>query len=183
MGEEGKKEGVRLLEELPKEELIGIILDDAKNWLAHDGLWFQAVEAVHGMEAAMNADREAWRRFTVVEANRIMRRLGLAPGGGISALIQCLNRRMYSRVNIQEIIEITDHRAVLRMNDCRVQSARKRKGLPDFPCKSVGIVEYSEFARAVDPRIETRCLACPPDDHPGEYYCAWEFTLDREKRP
>jgi len=60
---------------------------------------------------------------------------------------------------------------------CRVQSARKRRGLPDFPCKQVGIQEYSLFAKKIDPRIETKCIACPPDAHPDNYWCAWEFTL------
>jgi hypothetical protein len=64
------------------------------------------------------------------------------------------------------------------MNDCRVQSARKRNKLPDFPCKEVGIVEYSFFAQTIDPRIKTKCIACPPDPHPEEFYCAWEFSLE-----
>lgn len=170
-------EGVRLLEQMSKEQLIAVIIDDAKNWLAHDGLWFQAVENMYGMEKAIDADREAWRYFTVIEAKRIMERLGLQPGGGIPALMECLKHRMYARLNLQECIEQSDNRVVFRMLDCRVQSARKRKGLDDFPCKSVGIVEYSEFARTIDPRITTRCLACPPDRHPDEYWCAWEFTI------
>ena len=33
-------EGVTLLYDLSKEELVKIIVDDAKNWLAHDGVWF-----------------------------------------------------------------------------------------------------------------------------------------------
>lgn len=169
--------GLRLLDDLSKEELIKIIVDDAKNWLAHDGLWFQAVEERHGMEAAIDADRAAWEKFTVVEARRIMGRLGLQPGGGIPALIECLKHRLYARLNLQECLEISDKRVVFRMVDCRVQSARKRKGLDDFPCKSVGIVEYSEFARTIDPRIKTTCLSCPPDSHPDEYWCAWEFVL------
>lgn len=170
-------EGIRLLYDLDKEELIRIIIDDAKNWLAHDGLWFQAIEKTHGMEAAMDADREAWRRFTVIEAQRIMQRLGIEQGGGIPALVECLKHRLYARLNLQETIEISEKRAVFRMVECRVQVARQRKNLPDFPCKSIGIVEYSEFARMVDPRISTRCIACPPDEHPREYWCAWEFTL------
>lgn len=170
--------GVKLLEEMSKEELIRIIVDDAKNWLAHDGLWFQAVEADHGMEAAIKADTDAWERFTVIEARRIMARLGMEPGGGIPALVECLNHRFYARLNLQECIEVTDTRAVFRMVDCRVQSARKRKGLDDFPCKSVGLVEYSGFARTIDPRIKTSCVACPPDDHPEEFWCAWEFYLE-----
>lgn len=169
--------GVQLLNELSKEQLIEIIIDDAKNWLAHDGLWFQAVDAAHGMDAAIDADREAWRHFTVIEAKRIMARLGIEPGGGIAALVECLKHRLYARINLQQVIEQTETKAVFRMVDCRVQSARKRKGLPDFPCKSVGIVEYSEFARTIDPRISTRCLACPPDAHPDDYFCSWEFVL------
>ena len=169
--------GVALLRELSKEELIAIIVDDAKNWLAHDGLWFQAVDQKYGMETAIEIDRMAWENFTVVEAKRIMARLGLAPGGGIPALVECLKHRLYARLNLQESIEITDSRAVFRMVDCRVQSARKRKGLPDFPCKTVGIVEYAGFARTVDPRIVTRCIACPPDPHPEDFWCAWEFVL------
>ncbi len=160
-----------------KEELLRLLLDDAKNWLAHDGLWFQAIEATHGMEAAIEADRAAWERFTVIEANRIMERLGMKPGGGIPALLEALRHRLYARLNVQEATEVTDRRAVFTMRDCRVQSARRRKGLPDFPCKSVGVVEYSGFARTIDPRIRTRCIACPPDDHPDDRWCTWEFTL------
>jgi len=171
-------QGVALLQDLSKEELIAIIVDDAKNWLAHDGLWFQAVDQKYGMETAIEIDRAAWENFTVVEAKRIMTRLGLEPGGGIPALVECLKHRLYARLNLQESIEVSDTRAVFRMVDCRVQSARKRKGLPDFPCKSVGVVEYAGFARTIDPRIETRCIACPPDAHPEEFWCSWEFVLN-----
>lgn len=165
-----------MLRALPKEELIKIIVDDAKNWLAHDGLWFQAVESLDGMEAAIKADAMAWEKFTVIEAKRIMERLGIAPGGGLAALGECLKHRFYARLNLQEFKILNEKKAVFHMLDCRVQSARRKKGLPDFPCKSVGLVEYSGFARAVDPRIETRCLACPPDKRPAQYWCGWEFT-------
>jgi hypothetical protein len=165
------------LEALTREELLEVVDDFAKNWLAHDGLWFQAVEKAHGMEAAIEADRAAWERFTVVEARRILERLGLQPGGGIPALLECLRHRFYGRLNVQEAVEVTSTRAVFVMRDCRVQSARKRKGLPDFPCKTVGLAEYAGFAAAVDPRIQTRCIACPPDPHPDDAWCTWEFTL------
>src|SRR6185369_8926944 len=170
-------EGVELLYQLSKEELVRIIVDDAKNWLAHDGVWFQAVEKRYGMDVAVDVDTEAWHHFTKIEAKRIMERLGLKPGGGIPALVECLKHRFYARLNLQDVVEQTGSRVVFRMLDCRVQSARKSKGLADHPCKSVGIVEYSEFAETIDPRIVTRCIACPPDEHPEEFWCAWEFTL------
>jgi len=170
--------GVQLLNEMSREELIRIIVNDAKNWLAHDGLWFQAVESRFGIDVAIEADIEAWRSFTVIEAKRIMERLGLRPGGGIPALVESLQHRLYARLNLQDVIEQSEERVVFRMLDCRVQSARKRRGLPDFPCKTVGVVEYAEFARTVDPRLQTRCIACPPERHPDAFWCAWEFTLD-----
>jgi len=166
-----------LLRQFSQEELIDLLEDAAKNWLAHDGLWFLAAEKKFGMETAIELDRAAWEKFTVIEARRIMRRLGIEPGGGIPALKEALQYRLYARLNVQETLDVDEHTIVFRMNDCRVQSARKRRGLPDFPCKPVGLVEYANFAGTIDSRFRTRCIACPPDPHPDEYWCAWEFTL------
>jgi len=164
-------------ENLSKEELQELLKDAALNWLAHDGLWFRAVEDRFGMETALELDRKAWAKFTVIEAKRIMKRLKMEPCGGISALVKTLTFRLYAHVNEQEIVEASETRCIFRMRTCRVQDARARQGLPDFPCRSVGIVEYSRFAETIDPRIETKCLACPPDPHPADAWCVWEFTL------
>ena len=130
------------------------------------------------MEEAIDLDTASWNIFTVVEANRIMQRFNIPKNGGIPALLKALKFRVYANINKQEAVEISENRCVFRMNECRVQTARKRKNLPDFPCKKVGIPEYSLFAKTIDPRIETRCITCPPEPHPEEYYCAWEFTLN-----
>jgi hypothetical protein len=165
------------VKDLPKQDILGLLEDASKNWLAHDGLWFRSVEERFGIEAAMELDRKAWEKFTVIEAKRIMKRMAIKPGGGIPALVKALKFRLYAHINVQETLEVTDARCVFRMNRCRVQEARKRQGLPDFPCKSVGMVEYSGFAKTIDPRIKTTCLACPPDRHPPDVWCAWEFSI------
>lgn len=171
------------LEKMGLAEVKAWLEDAARLWLAHDGLWFQAVDKDHGMETAMKHDTTAWSHFSPLEAKRIMKRLGIEPGGGLPALARCLDHRLYAILNEQEIVEQTDARFVFRMKNCRVQSARNRKGLPDFPCREVGIVEYTTFAQTIDPRIRTRCIACPPDDHPEKWYCSWEFTIEEgEKR-
>lgn len=169
--------------QLSAEELVSLLEDAAKNWLAHDGLWFQAVERMYGMAAAIEADRQAWERFTVIEAQRIMAQLGLAPGGGIPALKKALRYRLYAHLNAQETVDEDERTLTFRMNDCRVQSARRRRGLPDFPCKSVGMVEYALFAHTIDPRFRTRVIACPPDPEPRDFYCAWQFILGNEPIP
>jgi len=154
-----------------------LISDFARLWLAHDGLWFQAVEDEFGMEAAIKLDGLAWSKFSPIEAARILARLGKKPGGGLELLEEALGERLYAFINTQRIVEKTDRKIVFEMTGCRVQDARRRKGLPSFPCKQVGIIEYSAFARAIDERIETTCLRCPPDEYDGEYWCRWEFSL------
>lgn len=162
---------------MSREELLRALEMFAKNWLAHDGCWFLAAEETVGMEEAMELDRLAWERFAVTEANRIMATFQIPSGGGLKALERALSLRQYSLINTQRF-EWTPDGKRLRffMDMCRVQEARRRKGLPDFPCKSVGTVEFEMFARTVDPRIHTRCLHCPPDAAEGQY-CGWEFSL------
>ena len=150
--------------------------DAAKLWLAHDGLWFQQVERHSGMETAIDLDREAWRHFSPIEAKRIKARLGLADRAGLEGLARALKARLYTILN-EDVVELEGDRLVYTMKRCRVQEARKRKGLDDFPCKSVGIVEYTTFAETIDDRITTECLTCPPDPHPEDHYCRWVFTL------
>jgi hypothetical protein len=168
---------IKDINDFSKEELRGLLRDAAVNWLAHDGLWFRAVEDTFGLEAAMKLDGMAWEKFTVIEAKRIMKRIGLPEGGGLPALVEALKFRLYAYINVQETIEVGPDRIVFRMLDCRVQSARERQDLASFPCKPIGIIEYGGFARTIDPRIETRCLNCPPDPKTAGAWCAWEFTI------
>ncbi|MCK4693948.1 MAG: hypothetical protein KAT23_09960, partial [Anaerolineales bacterium] len=55
-----------VLRQLSQDQLIELLEDASKNWLAHDGLWFQAAERHYGMEVAIQLDAEAWERFTVI---------------------------------------------------------------------------------------------------------------------
>lgn len=160
------------------EERLAELLDAlAVNWLANDGVWFQEVENKIGMFDAKRCNDTCWTRFSPFEASRIKTLLGLPDNGGLEALKTALGFRLYSRVNIQDIVEEKPDSFVFRMVECRVQTARTRKGLAEYPCKSVGIVEYRTFAQTVDPRIKTECVSCPPDPHPGDYVCAWRFSL------
>jgi hypothetical protein len=107
---------MKSLNDLDPQELQELLIDAAKNWLAHDGLWFRAVEEKFGMEAAMELDKKAWEKFTVIEGKRIMKRLDIAPGGGIFALMQALKFRLYAFINVQEVLEESENRCVFRMN-------------------------------------------------------------------
>lgn len=167
----------RPLLDMPAEKLTELAGELGKNWLAMDGIWFQAIENTYGMNDAKRSNDSCWNRFSQVEGRMIKSFLGLPERAGLDGLKRALAFRMYARLNKQSIIEESPHSIVFQMNDCRVQSARKRKGLADYPCKSAGLVEYSRFAWEIDERIQTECIGCPPDDHPDDWFCAWRFTL------
>lgn len=165
------------IESLDKQQLLELLKIYAKNWLAHDGCWFLAIEKKLGLDKAIEFDRDAWEQFTQIEARRIKEFLGLHGNAGLGALRQALMFRLYATINEQYSETTSTNELVHYVKTCRVQEARRRKGLPDFPCKSVGFVEYSLFAKTIDKRIETEVISCPPDITNKNFYCIWKFTL------
>ena len=165
------------IEELPREKLIELVSNFSKNWLAMDGLWFQTIEKKHGMDEAMEHDINVWKYFSAIEAKRIKEFLGLEEQAGIEGLSRALNFRLYSPLN-EDRIEIDGNILTYYTTTCRVQAARERKGMPFHPCKSVGLVEYSVFAKTIDDRFETECISCFPDLTDPENSCVWKFTLN-----
>ncbi len=147
------------------------------NWLANDGVWFLTIENMYGMFDAKRCNDSSWAHFSPFEAWSVSKYLNLPKNPGLEGLKKALKYRLYAFINKQEIAEETENSFVFRILDCRVQSARKRKGLEDYPCKSAGIVEYRSFAETIDKRIKTECVTCPPDEHGEDVFCAWKFYI------
>jgi len=166
-----------VLSELSREQLIELINIYSKNMIAMDGVWFQSIEKNDGMDAAMFHDAAAWKRFTVIEANRIKAFLSMEEHPGLKGLEKALKYRFYANLNEDSIEYPDENTMVYTMKKCRVQTARERKGMPFHPCKPVGVIEYSGFAKTIDDRIECNCLSCFPDITDNECCCKWEFTL------
>ena len=166
-----------ILREFSKEQLCDLVSMMAKNWLALDGVWFQSIERTFGMEEAMYHDGQAWIRYTRIEARRIKQFLNLPERPGLDGLEQALALRFYAHLNQDQVIR-EEGKLIYRMNVCRVQTARRRKGMPYHPCKPVGLEEYAGFADEIDDRITCKCLSCYPDVTDESCGCAWEFTLE-----
>jgi hypothetical protein len=47
----------------------------------------------------------------------------------------------------------------------------------ELACKPAGIAISEAAARALNPACQVRCLVCPPDAHPRDVWCEWEFEL------
>lgn len=166
------------IEDLPKEKLLQLVSIYSKNWLATDGLWFQGVERHYGFDTALQIDREMWEQFTVIEANRIKALLELPDNAGLEGLRQALAFRFYASLGESETT-IEGNTLTYKVVKCRVQYARKRKGMAYHTCKSVGLVEYALFASTIDDRITTECISCHPEVTDPSCDCMWKFTLEK----
>jgi hypothetical protein len=100
--------------------------------------------------------------------------LRLPEQSGLGGLEQALSMRLYTHIN-EQVIERSGNELVLRMVKCLVQQTRKINKLPDYPCKSAGMVEFQAFAKTIDHRIKVDCINCPPDERPKAWFCAWRF--------
>ena len=142
-----------------------------------DGLWFTLVEEKFGLDAALEIDVEVWRRLCLVQARRVRKYFPIDEGSPIRNLIKVIELDPLFAIFKPKAVELTDNRAVLRFTDCPPQKARIRDGRGEFPCKAVGIAFLSSYAEVIDPKIKMSCLTCPPDAHPKQFWCQWQFEL------
>ncbi len=171
---------MELIQNLSKEQLIELCSIYAKNWLALDGLWFQSIENKYGIAEALEHDANAWRRYTEIEARRIKSFLGLPEQAGVEGLKKALSFRFYALLSKDCIVQENDDTIIYKVITCRVQDARKRKGMTYHPCKPVGLIEYTYFAKTIDNRFKTEAISCHPDVTDSSCNCIWKFTLQKE---
>lgn len=182
LGFEVDEDGVPAkLKTMPRTEMVALIQALAANWLANDGVWFQEVENSRDMATAKLCNDACWARLSPYEAAQIKRLAGLPDRAGLAGLKTALGFRIYAQLNRQTVIDRPDGSLEFQINTCRVQAARKKKNLPDYPCSSAGVAEFTTFAQAMDPRIRVECIGCPPGPHPEEWFCAWRFYLDGDQ--
>ena len=159
---------------IPAEKLVELC---SRSAYTLDGLWFSLVEEKFGLDTALEIDVEVWRRLCLVQARRVRKYFPIDEGSPIRDLIKVIELDPLLAVFRPKVTELSDNRAVLSFTDCPPQKARIRDGRGEFPCKAVGIALLSSYAEIIDPKIKMSCLTCPPDAHPAQFWCEWQFEL------
>jgi len=160
--------------QIPIEKLVELC---SRSSYTLDGLWFSLVEEKFGLDTALEIDEAVWRKLCLVQARRIQKYFPIDEGSSIRNLIKVIELDPLFAIFKPEAVELTDNRAVLRFTDCPPQKARIRDGRGEFPCKSVGITFLTSYIEVVDPKIKLTCLTCPPDAHPAQFWCEWQFEI------
>jgi hypothetical protein len=170
-----RNDDVKILSQLPKEKIPEYIFMQLRNLWAADGLYFLRIEELYGTETATQIDADVWAIMGKIEARKLKEFLGIT-GNDIPSMMKALQYTTWALdLEDKEIIIQKDH-ALIRNIRCRVQNTRKSKGLKEFGCKPVRFGFLKVFAKEFNPDIVVKCTVCPPDVHPDEFWCQWEFT-------
>ncbi|MBU6996405.1 MAG: hypothetical protein HXS41_07395 [Theionarchaea archaeon] len=166
-----------MLEALPEDKLIEIMMFNNRNIWRVDGLYFLGIENRFGTEAAAEIDAEVWNIMGTLEAKALKGILNMKDFS-VTTLMNALHHTSWALDQHEKIITVENGIGILKILNCRTQLTRLKKGFPEFPCKQVRFSYLSNFAREINPHIMCNCIKCPPDEHTGDVWCEWQFVQE-----
>lgn len=164
------------MQSLPQEKLVNLFSLQIKNIWRVDGLYFLGIEENFGTDAATEIDRNCWSTLAKMEAIDLKHLLELK-SNDLESFMIALRATSWALYQEAKEWEVKSDKAIFRITSCRTQKTRLKKGVGEFPCKKVRYTYLKEFAKAFNPEMEVNCIVCPPDKHPENLWCEWEFVL------
>ena len=173
----GSVEDRKVLEEMSTSRLLDYLFLQVRNLWRVDGLYFLGIEKKFGTEAATEIDAGVWEAMAAIEARSLQKMFHVDENPSVPKMMDLLRKSSWALDQPFKTVEVSNRRAVLGVDRCRTQETRLNKGLGEFPCKKVRFGYLRSFARTLNQKVEVNCLVCPPDEHPKDSWCKWEFTL------
>jgi hypothetical protein len=173
----GSVEDREMLAEMPIKNLLDFFFLQIRNLWRVDGLYFLGIEKEFGTEAATEIDAGAWQIMAQIEARSLRRMFQVDENADIQTTMNLLSKSSWALDQPFKAVKVTNKKAVLSIGRCRTQETRLKRGLGEFPCKKVRFSYLKNFAKTLNPNIDVKCLVCPPDKHPTNLWCKWEFKL------
>jgi hypothetical protein len=176
-----EKDDTQFLVEMPKNQLIDLLMLHIHNLWRVDGLYFMGIEEKFGTDAATEIDANCWNSMGKLEARELREKLGTMKGEmDIATVLWILRNTSWALYQVGKEVELHDDKSgVFRVTKCRTQETRIQKGLGEFPCKKVRYGYLKSFAEELNPELEVVCRTCPPDSHSEGTWCEWEFRKKR----
>jgi hypothetical protein len=173
----GSREDREMLARMPIEKLLDYFFLQIRNLWRVDGLYFLGIEKRFGTEAATEIDAGVWETMAAIEAKSLKRMFQVGENPDVPTIMSLLSKSSWALDQPFKTVALSDNQATLSINRCRTQEARLSKELDEFPCKKVRFGYLKTFAKTLNSKVEVNCVICPPDKHPKDLWCRWEFKL------
>jgi len=170
-----RTDDITILSQLSKEKIPHYIFMQLRNLWTADGLYFLGIEELYGTEIATQIDAKVWAVMGKIEARKLKEFLGITKTD-IPSMMKALQYSTWALDLEDKEIIIKKDSGLIRNIHCRVQNTRKSKGLKEFGCKPVRFGFLKAFTKEFNQDIVVKCTICPPDKHPENLWCQWEFT-------
>jgi len=173
----GSVEDRAMLVGMSADKLLDYFFLQIRNLWRVDGLYFLGIEKKFGTEAASEIDAGVWETMAGIEAKSLQKMFSVGENSEIATIMDLLQKSSWALDQPFKTITVSKEKAVLGIDRCRTQETRLSKGLDEFPCKKVRSGYLEKFAKTLNPKVKVNCIVCPPDKHPKDKWCKWEFVL------
>jgi hypothetical protein len=171
------KPQAEILSKLSRQQLLDFIDTLQKNWWNLQNNWMAYMNREYGQEAAVKADGHCFGANAKVQVHRFKGMFGLKDD--LPSMMDALALSTIFANGEYEMRKVDETRFRLRVTNCFQQVRRVEEGLGELACKPAGMTICEAAAGVINPAIRVKCLVCPPDEHPADVWCEWEFELRR----
>lgn len=160
---------------LSKEQLVDVIDMLQKNWWNLQNNYILHINKEYGEKAAVKADATCFPANAKVQMHRLKKMFNLK--NDLSSLMDAMALSTIW-TNCDYELKIVDDKAFrITVTNCYQQVRRVEDGLGEIGCKPAGIAICEAAAEVIVPGAQVKCLVCPPDAHPKDVWCDWEFRV------
>jgi hypothetical protein len=143
-----------------------------------DSFWYLQIAEQFDEPTADRLNEKVWGRIAAMAAKNLVKRFAI-DDHGLKGFVRALRYWPWCILVDYHIAESPEE-VIISVPSCPTQDARTRRGLKEYNCREMHRLEFSSFAKEIDPRIETRCLFAPPDPRREGAVCKWRFKMNSE---
>lgn len=171
------KAQAEILSKFSKDELLDFIDLVQKNFWNLQNNWMAYINKEYGEESAVKGDSHCFGANAKVQMYRLRKMFDLKDD--LQSLMDAMVLSTIWVNSDYEIWKMDENRFRIKVTNCYQQVRRVEDGEGELACKPAAIAICEAAAGVINPKVAVKCLFCPPDEHPEEAWCEWEFVLNR----